>query len=264
MPPTETDIRAEGERRAKEITDMRLIPGPNGNQKEITEEIAQMAAGLADEMKSEVAQNSQMYINADALDIYPNILGTTSPPSPVAIYFSQVGLWVQRDVFTALAAANSNASGVMQSPVKHLVKIDVNEEAGHSGAASGGGGWSGGTPAFAGGGDVPVPDAGAVRAATPTGRSSNATYEVIPFKLVINVDARAVPQVMTEMSRNRFITILTCNITAVDSGTQLLAGYYYGAVPVVQLEMDCEILLLKSWLSKLMPPQLNPPPQPVG
>ncbi|MBC8107767.1 MAG: hypothetical protein H7Z14_14335, partial [Anaerolineae bacterium] len=145
VPPTEADITVEKERRKKEIEDNELIPGQNDAQ--VAARVAQMEATIGETLRSEIATKSNMYMNPDAMDIYPNVLGVSEPPKAEPIYYSQLGLWVQQDVCSALAAVNaatnaaaaaadpSRPTGILTSAVKHLIKIDVNED---SGKTSGG------------------------------------------------------------------------------------------------------------------------------
>jgi hypothetical protein len=51
---------------------------------------------------------------------------------------------------------------------------------------------------------------------------------------------------------------------SVDVATQLLNGFFYGTKPIVQLNLECEELFLKSWLSKYIPQSIANPPQPMG
>ena len=88
---------------------------------------------------------------------------------------------------------------------------------------------------------------------SPTGRYSNALYDVIQFKLSLVVDAARIPQVLAALSRNRFITVYNTNVTAVDAGEHQAAGYIYGPQAVVQLDLDCEALFLREWTKPFMP-----------
>jgi hypothetical protein len=88
---------------------------------------------------------------------------------------------------------------------------------------------------------------------SPTGRYSNALYDVIHFKLTLVVDAARVPLVIQALSKNRFITVYNTNLAAVDAAAHADAGYYYGPSPVVQIEMDCEALYLRDWTKQYMP-----------
>ncbi len=236
MEPTADEINNERKRREAEMKDALLVPGQN--DAEVTAKIAAMAQSLPEEMKHELASRSQMYMERDALDVVPKIIGSEQPPSPDLIWASQLSLWLQQDICTALAEANKNSTSVEDSAVKHLLKIDINRAPDPNTANR---------PAEGGEG-APAPVARGV-----TGRSSTNIYEVIPYRLTINVDARKVPEVLAELARNRFTTITRCDLQSVDVGAQALAGFYYGSNPVVQLHLQCETIYLKSWMSKLQP-----------
>ena len=60
------------------------------------------------------------------LEISAAITGqNTGKPQAPDIWQAQFMLWIQQDVCQALAAANKNASCVLDAPVKHLVKLVV-------------------------------------------------------------------------------------------------------------------------------------------
>ena len=275
IPPTEQDIQNEGGRREEEIRREKNFPGA---QAAMDAEIAQMRASLPEELRKEVATKSQMYRNPDAVDVYPGIMvgaGGGVQPTAAQIYFAQVGLWVQTDVFMALAKANEGSTGVVTSPVKHLLKIEVLEDFGKSTTGGtpaafpvfGNIGGSGGLPIlsnvtsqFTGMGVQPGAEGVVVSPHGPTGRTSGAVYDVIPFRLVINVDATQIPKVLTELARKQFLTVTKCEITSREATSEMLQGYYYGPVPVVQLSLECEMLLLKNWLTPYQPPSLTAAP----
>lgn len=243
IPPTQTDVEAEIERRKQEMLG-NMVPGSNNAQQLVDQQVTMLQSTVPDEMRRKAATDSKIYINPDAMDVYPNILGVTQPATGATVYFSQVGLWVQQDVCEALADANKDAKNVLDAPVKHLIKIDVTEEAGHANV---------GTP----GGGQPQPDASQPQPHTPTDRKSNAMYDVIPFRLSLIVDAARVPWVLQELSHNRFITVTNMNVTSKDPAQAMLGGYYYGQAQLVQLDLECEELFLHAWLQKYMPDEIK-------
>ncbi len=265
--PTEQDIAAAKVARADEIRNSKLVPGPNGNQQQVDAEIALMQSTLADEMKQEIASKYKMYIRSDSLDVYPGVYNTPTPPVASTIYYSQIGLWVMEDVFKGIAEANKSSSNVLESPVKDLIKIDVAEDEGKTNAA-----YNGNSAGSVLGNYQPPPGFSSAQAPPPTdpaaaaiplnltGRMTNTTYSVIPFHLVIAVDAQRIPMVLADLSRNQFVTVLRCDVSPVDSPTAMLGGYSYGAVPIALLTIDGECLLLKSWLTKYVPPLLAAAP----
>jgi hypothetical protein len=89
---------------------------------------------------------------------------------------------------------------------------------------------------------------------SPTGRVSNGLYDVVHFDVIMDVDAEMVPMVMSELSRERFITVRRIdNLMAVDSALEQVQGYFYGNRPVVRLTLACEALFLREWTKPLMP-----------
>jgi hypothetical protein len=248
--PTETDIQAEIERRKNEMQGS-VVPGATSGQQQLEQQMAMLQTTVPQEMREKVATNSKLYINLDAMDEYPSIAQATQQPANGApVYFAQVGLWVQQDVCEAIKEANKNATNVLDAPVKHLVKIDVNEEFGHTNI---------GQP-----GQQPTPDPSQPQPHTPTDRKNNALYDVVPFRLSLIVDASRIPEVLRNLAKNRFITVTNMTVTSKDPAAAMLAGYYYGQAQLVQLDLECEELFLHAWLQKYMPDVVKggaaPPP----
>jgi len=248
LPPTEVEIRAEIDKRKADFTGNALPGGGGGNgQQLIDQQVQALETTVPDEMRKKAANDSMIYINPDALDVYPGLIDNTSAPQQASgyalpVYFSQIGLWVQEDVCKAIADANSEAraKNVTDAPVKHLIKIDVTEEFGHATNGQQGGGG-------------PQADPNAPVSHTPTDRKSNALYEVIPFRLSIIVDATRIPEILKSLSKDRFITVTNMQLTSRDPALAMTNSYYYGHAQIVQLDLECEELFLHSWLQKYMP-----------
>jgi len=239
LPPTEAEIQAQLEKKKQELQGS-ILPGSNNGQQLVDQQTAMLQTTVPDEMRRKVASESKLYMNPDAMDVYPNIIGMQNPPQNGApVYFAQVGLWVQKDVCEAIRDANKDAASVLEAPVKHLIKIDVTEENGHTNVGQ--------QPGQA------TPDASQPQPHTPTDRKNNDKYDVIPFRLSLIVDAAKIPTVLRELSRGRFITVTNMTVTSKDPAAAMLSGYYYGQVQIVQLDLECEELLLHAWLTKYMP-----------
>jgi hypothetical protein len=154
-------------------------------------------------------------------------------------------MWIVDDITQAIANVNQNGGGptndILHNPIKQLEKLsnisavvstDPNDLTSGVGSATPSGKWT----------------------VSPTGRVSNAFYDVIRFKLVLLVDAAKVPQVLRGLQMGEFITIWNAQIDAVvDPAIMAQAGYRFGDQPVVRLEIDGEDLLLKSWSNDLLP-----------
>lgn len=251
MPPNEADIT-----RAKDDTKNRMQreqlvfdKGVAINQDQVNQAIAAQLANLPDVLRSSAAKGCLIYINPDSINVNPTIVGT-QPPDPVNIWVSQVQLWVQEDVCQALRDLNSQPikkadgstappSDVTESPVKHLYKLDVPPMFG-----------TGAAPMVAPGTDPNAPN----YAVSPTGRTSNALYDVVPFHLIVNVEVEKIPALLAALTRNRLITVKQVeSINPIDSAGEANKGYIYGKKPIVQVALSGEELLLRQWTVPWMP-----------
>lgn len=255
VPPTEQDLQRRREETAAAITQRLTIYDPSGrptNQPDVQARVQEALLNLPEQIRSDVARNSLIYINHDALDIYPGVINSPQPPPSPTLWYAQLGYWLQEDVIEAIAAINRNSKNVMESPVKHLIKIDIPDNP-----------WALSGPV------QPSPDPNVpavVPLSTPdqkvaivsvTGRACNPLYDVVHYTVVLNVDAEAVPSVLLELSRNRLTTVLQTEMAAVDSGNALLNGFYYGEKPIVQLTLKLEKVLMRDWTVSLMPPAIK-------
>jgi hypothetical protein len=279
-PPSDTSIAEKRVVRETEIKSKIVLnqQGQAINATQVQQELDSVLPTLARNMQLEAAKKCTVYIDppqqgtaiAPALDPHPMLLqhggggGGMGAPEPTIIFNAQVGLWIQEDVVLAIAAANKGAANVMESAVKRLVKIDLPDEMFRPLQASPDG-------------MMPTANADPTQAMqpnyllSPTGRVSNGVYDVVPFTLKMDVDAERLPMVLQELSRNRFITVLSVNIATapVDKALLEAAGYLYGDKPAIQVELTCEALLLRKWTEPLMPKivkqmlGITPPPQPT-
>jgi hypothetical protein len=253
MPPSEADINRAKDDMKLRIQREQLVfdKGVAINQEQVNQAIAAQLANLPDVLRGSAAKNCLIYINPDSLNVNPTIVGT-SQPDPVNIWISQVQLWVQEDVCQALRDLNSQPvkkqdgsmsppSDVTEAPAKHLYKLDVQPMFG-AGAVP--------VPAVPTGTDPNTPN----YASSPTGRVSNALYDVIPFRLVVNVEVDKVPALLAELTRKRLITVRQVeSINPIDSAGEANKGYIYGKQPIVQVALNGEELLLRQWSVQWMP-----------
>ncbi len=251
FPPTEMQIQAERAKAEAEIKQKTAFDGRGQpiNAAQIQAELQEALPKVADRLKSEAAKSCQVYIDPTSLhvNLALNSGGPTATPEATVIFNAQVGLWIQEDVAHAIGSANKDSKSVVDSPVKHLVKIDVPDEIFRLLPA---GPMPEGMPAVSNDPSVKPP---VNYALSPTGRTSNGVYDVVPFTVKLNVDAEQIPRVLQELSRNKFLTVTNCNITTVDSELMHASGYFYGDKPVVTLDLQCEALILRKWTEPLMP-----------
>jgi hypothetical protein len=243
LPPTVEELTKRKQEIADKITKERVIlvngqPTPQ-TQQQATQEIADAQQKLPDQMRMAVAQKSLVYVNPDAFDTYPNIAGATAP-DPVNIYAAQLMLWVQQDVIAAVSECNKNSANVTVAPVKRLIKVQVDPTFVRDAAVP-----------TSGDADAPITKAPAV---SPTGRVSNPLYDVVRFTMTADMDATQVQKFARDLSRNRLINAYGINISVVDSASSLSAGYAYGTAPIVNVQLECEALFMRSWAVHLMPP----------
>ena len=88
---------------------------------------------------------------------------------------------------------------------------------------------------------------------SPTGRNSNALYDVVKFTMVVKMDARYVARFVQELGRGKFLTVHKVNFTAVDNAQAKADGFVYGTAPIVQVQLAGEALLMRKWTKPLVP-----------
>lgn len=255
MAPSEEEIRKEAKDIERRVQQAELVRDPKGkplNEPQVKAKIQSLQEVLPDRMRSAVANDCLVYVDANSLEVAPGMTAGGPPPSPPQIFWSQIGLWLQEDVCRAINDANLGAKNVTESTVKRLVKISLPDLFARPQAVNNAG-------------SEPDPNAAPATAdpsqplqknfaLSPTGRYSNPLYDVLKFKLSVMVDADRVPVFLQALSKSRFLTVYEANITAIDSGAEQAAGYIYGTRPVVQLDLSCEALLMREWTKQYMPP----------
>ncbi|MEM6392714.1 MAG: hypothetical protein AAF797_08095 [Planctomycetota bacterium] len=110
----------------------------------------------------------------------------------------------------------------------------------------------GGAPevSLTGQGESPVPENFYI---SPTGRGSNAVFDVRHARLVVDVDWLRLNELLDQLAETNLITVLKVNLQDVDERTLLAAGYHYGPHDVVRAEILLETLWMREWTTPLMP-----------
>jgi hypothetical protein len=206
------------------------------------------------DMARQRAEACKVYLQPGALKQPAGVStfsGATQAPTSSDIWDAQRYLWIQEDVATAVAYANEDAANVMDSAVKQIVDVELPTPIVFAGPTD--------ESAIADDGQVPI-----MFDQSSSGHVSNGMYDVIHFTVVLDVDAGKVPDVLWNMQKGQLITVLDAHYKSVDSAALLLTGHFiYGSRPVVTLTMDCEELMLKTWVNKIAPPA-PPPVNPNG
>ena len=261
--PNPALIEQEKLKRAKEITENRVQKDARGqiiNQPELNQLITEANAEVPRQFRDAVAEKSMFYVelagqgSGGTIDMAPGIAGNVRP-RPEAIWWAQVGLWIQQDVLEAVKETNTtkDESGnvpknLKQAPVKRLTKIQVPFVNAFVTAAGAAPAAPPADPNAAA--DAPV---NRVVQASPTGRVSNGMFDVVHFRIDADVEVDKVPLFIRTISHNRLMSVLRVEMRSVDATQAQLAGYYYGDKPVAQVTLDCEALLLRTWTIPLMP-----------
>lgn len=247
-PPSPEEITELAQKIWDEKYNVRVVQiGQQNNLAQIQQEFLDENWDLDVKERTRRSREYVMYLDDDSLPASPDMLSGRSPTDP-QIWFAQTVLWIEQDVAQAIIAANKNAKNVLDAPVKHLVSLRVPfgiDQYVLPGPAMG-------MPVSADGTAMPIPvdanGAPAVFAASPTGRVCNELYDVIHFELILRVDYRKIPQVLSELERNRLFTILSSGISAVNAAEEKrVNGYVYGDQPVAEVTLTCEALFLRSW-----------------
>jgi hypothetical protein len=250
-PPTDAEVQAAADAMwTKDYYPQIYYIGKDAaNKPEVDAEFAQAKASLPLQLRDDRATKFKMYlVLPDALSIHPALIKTETP-SPAEVWFAQLSLWVEQDVANSIAQANKDSDSVIHSAVKQLVKLDIAQDPSVYVVAQGG----------SNGAAKPDPTASSDDdfAISPTGRFSNALYDVVHFTLVLNVDATRLPQVLADLERNKLMTVLQVDATSVDSASELNDGFVFGKDPVVKVTLQCEALFLRSWIKDLMPKSVD-------
>lgn len=259
--PLDADELERESERVENVLRQRIRFAPNGdpiNEDEVLDLIDEQLATLPDRLVARKAQRAKMYISPDAFDISAamNTADANSVPTNIDVFYAQVSLWVQEDIADALAGANADAENVLDAPVKHLLRIEVDANAlgGLENARSN-------LPPAPSDVDFPTDPATTIEpdfTVSLTGRTSNPFYEVVPFTVRIRVDATKVPDVLGAFSEDRLLGVLNVpSMTVIDSGLAKSQSFLYGEAPVAEIEIEGEALLLRSWLAQYVPKQVK-------
>jgi len=194
--------------------------------------------------------------------VFPNPLG--QPPPLFVCYLWQHDYWTLQDVFDAIRDMNTDQLGeltvVTDSLVKRIISLSID-----------------GPVAAVRGAPLPQtavtgPDmqqVGTDYGYSVTGRythADNRLYDVRIVNLSLVTDWERLPELFDGFAKTNFISVLDFDARPVNLFADLNLGYYYGEKRVIQVDMQLEVLLLRSWTEPYMPEsvreQLGMPPRP--
>lgn len=246
-----------------------VMPLPMGSDPSIAAEAAVKGRDSAMLMK---ARRGAVYTDPCALDLV--FTEAVPNPSPAALWQAQLNLWVTTDIIAAINATNEEAFAqgaeqglprdVLTAAVKRLARIDINEnyvlpniEVSTSVRRSvyADEEYEAEEDRYYGPGGRGTRD----RAAVLTGRGSCRDYDVLHYSFTVVMASRHLPSLERHLLSRNYHTILSVQIRPADAsitgpGTGMAyytgaasTNYYYGPEPVVQVEIQGEVLLLTDW-----------------
>jgi hypothetical protein len=261
VPPTDEELKnRKGQIWAEMQKKFIIVNDQVKNQEAVMKEYNAAIAKLPDLMKEEMATKWKMYIDPLYVMRVPDYIPADGrSPDPNQIWWAQVAFWVTRDVASAIRDMNADSRTVTTSPVKNLLYLSIPDsffpamtnqavgassrgDSGDSGATSPTGGLP--DPAIA------IPDGAAQ---SPTKRISNNLFDVVQFRLMVDIEADKVPLFLKTLATNRFVSVIRLEMNPVDSQLKQITGYVYGSKPVVTLDLDCEAVFMRQWTIKYMP-----------
>lgn len=261
LPPTAEELAAADAARTSEIQKALLQTNNMGvaqNGPQVEAELATMRAKLPMQQRVSRAMNNQIYVSPGAVEIHPD-MDTIGKLNDVSVFNAQFSLWLQTTVLEAIANANRNAKNVLDAPVKHLLslRVPMNMADPNVAAQSVGFGAPAEAPAAA---TVLASDASGTITpkyeVDPLGYASNSMYDAIRIQLVLRIDATRLSESIAALSQNHLIKVRNVNFRTVSAGSALTEGFYYskdGKAALVEVELDCDVLILRAWLVPYMP-----------
>jgi hypothetical protein len=189
---------------------------------------------------------------------------TQDRPLDHQLWEGQLELWIQQDIARAIALTNNvndPSASVIDAPVKRLIRVNVLP--GYVGLHTRGGLWND-SVTISPTGLYPAPVGGQTGQAdrrladnfyvAPTGRVSNALYDVRHVRLVAHVDYARLPVFFNNLSRTNFMSVLKVEIIRdIDEYQKLQSGFLYGSDSVVEVDMIIETIWLRQWTAAMMP-----------
>lgn len=228
-------------------------------------------ATIREELCQAKAKSASIYCNPTALAGYEfweeyKYYEVGKEESVRQCWYRQLGYWIIEDIINAIATMNSTSENVLTSPVKRLLSVDF-----MSGKQQSPGSFRGRTTSDD---DRPYYVLSSEYALTEpyTQRYCNDDVDIVHFKFVVLVSAKAVLPFMTELCsakehefrgfygqepkqtfRHNQITILESNIRSINLEDEKHELYRYGDDAVVELDLICEYLFNKSGYEKIKP-----------
>ncbi len=195
------------------------------------------------------AMEGGVYLDSEAID-FPAYEQAKSYPLG-ELYLWQWDYWIREDILRGLTA-NNRPEGVFDNPVKRIRRIAPEpisafhggtDKPGPGGMGMGGGTSGGGMEGGSESLDQPISKD---LSYSLTGRRSNGVWDVRPVDILMVVETARLPEIIDELTRENFFTVLDVSLTPVDSFAALTEGCYYGSAPVSDVALRLETVWFRS------------------
>jgi len=280
-PPSAAEIDAERERAKVEFYGSNLLRSDANLSDSQAAALAQAQSRRVTDYLVRHAKETHLYSQPDPenkefpFEIMPWAF-TDRKPTARELWEAQMQLWIIQDICRAIAQTNRVSEAevnVINAPVKRLIDVTVLPD--YVGITGKGGMDQNGPGARAqagSGAPRPEPTANTGQPAVahkagaalneklpddftlaPTGRRSNALYDVRHAWVTIIADAQQLPTFFDNLAQTNFMTVLKMEVTDEDEYKAAQQGYIYGTRDSVRVQMLVETIWLRDWTTKFMP-----------
>ena len=253
---------------AKEREEERVRQGKGAARPLTAEEEKDIRTKLTELRKGEYIRKSNelSFYGSPSIALSANAIPAAMPTQPPALeqlFRWQYDYWVVADVVEAIKRVNGvqAGGGVANSVVKRVDLIRVFDRVSASAAGGGQKPESEGEAAAAGGGvevfNQPAPVSFKASLSGRYGSPSNQVYDVRYADLNMIVSSSRLPEFFDALASVNFMTVLDCDLEAIDPWAELEQGYYFGDEPVVRAKVRVETIWLREWVAPLMPAKVR-------
>lgn len=234
-----------------------------------SEKLGETEEIIVDALCRDIAQSISVYVNPSDISGYDFWKEYDYPGRKNAIedcWYWQLGYWIIEDAVSTVKKLNSNSRSVFTSPVKRITSISfATDEDNRPTIPRMQSKSSGRRPSYV----VSLTEGLALPL---TGRKCDGDIDVVHFKIVVLLNARAVPDFSRELcsvKEHKFkgfsedeeertfqhnqITILKSSYVAISPDDEEHKLYRYGEDPVVKLELICEYIFNKKGYEAVKP-----------
>jgi len=220
------------------------MPVPEAIMAEYSEEMRKQRMSL---MRRDAASKSMYMTDPELVFRLPP--ESSEAPDMRTMWDEQWQYWIIEDVLNACLLASSDVAdqGIPGAVVKRIDNLVVDQMRMLN---------------FGGEGAPPVADAKAAIALDPkvsvSGRvagpgTGNGFYDIRTVRLSAVVSLNNLPRLVEALAATNFMTVLDLDLEAVQTFSDLKAGYFYGEEPVVRANLQIETVWIREWMKPLMP-----------